>query len=301
MKLFTKSLLLIGVTLCVAPIFSIAHAQQSNNDARMLLQMQEMQAEIAALRDMVERQQYQLQRMQRKIQEAEQTAMRPSAVRPSTSEQSAMVGSEPQTSDGFPDPSSNTENQTLTDDEKWLVSRSGQVEANTSEQAADSTFSENAGDEGYYQAPQPNERRPSSANDVNTVVEEREITAPPLPQTATGSNYPPVEDREIGAAGSRTAQSPPSAQRADQIDTRPRALPLPPQTPSGAIDAQQIPTEPVIAIPGSRLPSSNPRANATVQALEPATNPRALPEQEYYQQGIALVRQNKLNDAIQMF
>jgi len=56
---------MVGVTLGVAPIFSSAWAQNGNQQATMLLEMQALRAEIAELRDMVERQQHELQLMQR--------------------------------------------------------------------------------------------------------------------------------------------------------------------------------------------------------------------------------------------
>jgi tol-pal system protein YbgF len=55
----------LGVALCVAPIFNSAVAQQGNNSTQLLLQVQSMRQEIAELRDMVERQQFQLKRLQK--------------------------------------------------------------------------------------------------------------------------------------------------------------------------------------------------------------------------------------------
>jgi tol-pal system protein YbgF len=55
----------VGVALCVAPIFNSAIAQQSNSSTELLLQVQSMRQEIAELRDMVERQQFQLKRLQK--------------------------------------------------------------------------------------------------------------------------------------------------------------------------------------------------------------------------------------------
>ena len=54
----------IGVALSVAPIFNYALAQQGNNATDLLLQVQSMRQEIAELRDMVERQQFGLKRLQ---------------------------------------------------------------------------------------------------------------------------------------------------------------------------------------------------------------------------------------------
>jgi len=54
----------VGVALCVAPFFSVALAQQGNTQTQLLLELQAMRQEIAELRDMVERQQYQLRKLQ---------------------------------------------------------------------------------------------------------------------------------------------------------------------------------------------------------------------------------------------
>ncbi len=61
----------VGVALSVAPIFNSALAQQGSSSTELLLQVQSMRQEIAELRDMVERQQFQLKRLQR---QAEATA-----------------------------------------------------------------------------------------------------------------------------------------------------------------------------------------------------------------------------------
>lgn len=56
----------IGVALLsAAPIFNYALAQQGSNSTQLLLQVQTMRQEVAELRDMVERQQFQLKRLQK--------------------------------------------------------------------------------------------------------------------------------------------------------------------------------------------------------------------------------------------
>ena len=65
MRISRKFVLIVGVTLGVAPIFSSAWAQDGNQQATMLLEIQALRAEIAELRDMVERQGHKLQLMQR--------------------------------------------------------------------------------------------------------------------------------------------------------------------------------------------------------------------------------------------
>ncbi len=57
----------IGVALCATPIFNSAHAQSTNNSAELVLQVQSMRSEIAELRDMVERQQFELNKFKRQV------------------------------------------------------------------------------------------------------------------------------------------------------------------------------------------------------------------------------------------
>jgi tol-pal system protein YbgF len=55
----------VGVALSVAPIFNYALAQQGDNSTQLLLQVQAMRQEIGELRDLIERQQFQLRRLQK--------------------------------------------------------------------------------------------------------------------------------------------------------------------------------------------------------------------------------------------
>jgi len=57
--------MMIGVALCVTPIFSMVSAQQGNSQAQMLFEMQALRQEISELRDMVERQQYEIRKLKR--------------------------------------------------------------------------------------------------------------------------------------------------------------------------------------------------------------------------------------------
>lgn len=295
MNLFVKFLLLIGATFCVAPIFSVVQAQQSGNEARMLLQMQDMQAEIAELRDMVERQQFQLQRMQRKFEQTEFNTTRPSDVSPNA--QPTIIGTVPQVASNLPQSTSVSDNDTLADDEKWLFNGATRAEAYPPEQTVDRSAPANA-DDNVYSVPPP-ELTPA---DAAGKIEDRDIVAPPLPQSGSNASYPPVEDRSIGAGNSPSKAVSPSTQRVDPVSTLPRIPPSAP-IPAGTIDARQIPSEPVIGVPDlSDTTSTDPQATERgSRLLRPAVGSSVIPEQEYYQQGVNLVKQSKFKDAIQMF
>jgi hypothetical protein len=82
MRTSLKFVVLVGVALSAAPIFSSVFAQQAGSGADLFLDMQGMRAEIAELRDMVERQQYQMEKLQRKL--GQQGGQSPSVAGPQT-------------------------------------------------------------------------------------------------------------------------------------------------------------------------------------------------------------------------
>jgi len=57
----------VGVALSVAPIFNYALAQQGNSATQLMLQVQTMRQEVGELRDLIDRQQFQLRRLQKQI------------------------------------------------------------------------------------------------------------------------------------------------------------------------------------------------------------------------------------------
>lgn len=337
MKIVGRFVFVIGVTLCVTPFFTSALAQQSgNSEARLYLDVQAMRAEIAELRDMVERQQYQLRLMERKL-EAASAATTPSlhsAPAPATGSTIGAVPSAGSTSvaPAAPEtsPMANVEPQ----------------QASAEPAAAEATRP--AVDDGFYrpydeQQPGPGDAANEEVSALETAgVEERVITAPPLSRAETGTGYPPVEDRSIGAPRTATVdttrQSAPvtqyPAQSAQPVQgavapatTAPGDLQQPPAIVSGQPE-QASGTAPVIAIPAPSAQTGSDTAQApgqvatgTVQAADQAvsqppavqqsvpsqapqqTVPQAvvLSEQEYYTQGFNLVKQSKFRDAIAVF
>ena len=69
-----KTAFMTGLTFCVIPFFVSAHAQTTNNQAQILFEMQAMREELAELRDMVERQQYDMRKVQAQLQSAQTAA-----------------------------------------------------------------------------------------------------------------------------------------------------------------------------------------------------------------------------------
>ena len=75
----SKIAFMAGMTLCVIPFFGSVHAQSSSSQAQVLFEMQELRQEIAQLRDMVERQQYELRKVKQELQTKSVTQSIPSA------------------------------------------------------------------------------------------------------------------------------------------------------------------------------------------------------------------------------
>jgi tol-pal system protein YbgF len=216
MRTSLKFVVLVGVALSAAPIFSSVFAQQSGSGADLFLEMQGMRAEIAELRDMVERQQYQMKKLQRKLDQPggqspsvtgqqtynnSQIQAPPSAIidgsAPQYIENSAASGSPSNYSDQTPFPASSTIN-----DAGSSVSYSGYTA--DSALAAPNDVNQNYIDPNdTYRSSEtgsvnPNARVfPSSEYPViNSIpVEERIIGATKL--AAPGVDFAPVIERKI--------------------------------------------------------------------------------------------------------
>lgn len=73
MKTVKISVFAIGVALSVTPFFNSARAQSTTDSAAILLELQALRSEIGDLRDMVERQQFELKRLKQKNAEQQPT------------------------------------------------------------------------------------------------------------------------------------------------------------------------------------------------------------------------------------
>lgn len=67
MKTVKLSVFAIGVALSVAPIFNSAVAQDRTGQASVMIELQTLRSEIAELRDLVERQQFEMQKLKRSL------------------------------------------------------------------------------------------------------------------------------------------------------------------------------------------------------------------------------------------
>ena len=72
MKKVNSIVFAIGVSLCGPPIFNSAHAQTSTDAATTLLEIQSLKDEIAGLRDLVERQQFEMRKLKQQVADQSQ-------------------------------------------------------------------------------------------------------------------------------------------------------------------------------------------------------------------------------------
>ncbi len=228
----TLRITVVGVALSVTPIFNSAHAQQNGGQANLIFEVQNLRQEIAELRDMVERQQFQMRKLQRQL------ASQPRSDEPQRGYDNRPVGNFP----GANTPNQGPLNQGSLDQSALNQgardqSTSGQstLGGNTSVQRGSGTIPpaqakpewEDVGINPEYQ-PVVQGGRPNAdtysdqangstpANGSNPAggavvdqaananygsregVEERVINAPPLDRNQAADNYPPVVDRSIG-------------------------------------------------------------------------------------------------------
>lgn len=170
----------VGVALSVAPIFNSAFAQQRNNQANLLLDVQSMRQEIAQLRDMVERQQFEMRKVKR-LQQEMQTALAASQAAPSLGSQQfdqvdgASSGLEPNPSASF----GNEQSQELTYQQQSSAGASG------------GNFVNEVASQAY-----PNTQE---ITQNGTIIEERVITAAPQnsDNTAEQEGVIPIVDRSF--------------------------------------------------------------------------------------------------------
>ncbi len=310
MRQIKIAFMMVGVALSVAPIFSVVSAQQGNTQAQMLLEMQALRQEISELRDMVERQQYQLRKLQR-------ASTGTPAVNPNTSYSAPAVGTGAQGSQG---------GQFGTVGEIGsLPSATGQSGALQGQVYQDSSAGQRTpGD--FYQPYTPDQVPSTTEQGSINGVEERVITAPRVSGPVT--DYPPVVDRSIGGSPSVPVEEFPVSEAAEggeavagqwrstapsttQYQNRPTQTT--PQVDRGSVNvpiAGTVPPGGVIAIPQVEQSNTQPQVSTPDQqvAVAPIEQPSetqaiqtSLSETDYYGQGFDLLKQSKYEQAATVF
>ncbi|MBX2838844.1 MAG: tol-pal system protein YbgF [Gammaproteobacteria bacterium] len=309
---------LIGVVLAVAPIFYATPVQaQSGQQANMVLELQQLRAEMAELRDLLERQQYQIRQLQR----GSGAAASPSRSEPSFSAppsqptynapaSGAPVGV-PEVTER-PAPAPGTENGSLvpySDGQQQAASANAGVPASPPAQ----------GEEEFY--------RPYEGD--RTIVDENpEVVSAARQARQANDTYPPVVDRSIGGqgdvnnAGGETApgsantwvsteppqvvnQAPVESANQAPATEAPRQVITPGQVAAQSnlpAPTPQAPSGGVIQIPSNTAPAA--QAPNVAQSAPAAVAPAAvavLSEDVLYQQGFDLLKQFKYDDAVDVF
>ena len=317
---FSKATLMIGITFCAIPFFGSAYAQTSGSQTQVLLEMQSMRQEIAELRDMVERQQYELRKMQRELQSSNTSSL--------------------------PRPVSNTiETVELNRDTVIGSNATNTVQPNFGvNQGIDTGLSNNA----------VTIVQPSQAS-VGAVTEVATSSVETVTETTSGRQYPPVVEIAVGQAKLAQTESELNVQQGVNVGAiDASAVPISPtgqsvtlptensvksqavqvvsntlptsnsqpvtqsvETVSGAtLESSQAPldikpietirSEPLVSIPNSVPTTSSSSIDSTsvltsATSLDPKSIVPVVSERDYYQQGFALLKESKHDEAVSIF
>ena len=326
-----------GVVLfSTAPLFSVTQAQQTSQ-TRTLLEIQQLRQEISELRDMIERQQYQIRKMQ-KAQSATgnnqagaqglpnqnysgQQYPSGSSIPPGTSsgtsiedpnsQYSGSVGNLPQASDSYPSGAA-VPNYSYGSESAGSQTIDSQRANTTNTQGQPNVV---GGVQPYPSASNSNGIDPNINPNVVNGVEERVITAPPTGSNTTGG-YPPVEERTVGgvpvdrsaatgttigtATGSATGATDLPSQQYDAYSQQqsPQAIPNRPLDRSaGGVIAVPPPSNTANT---ARDDGGNTGAFGGQQASSQGIS-STISETDYYNQGFGLMKQSKFEEAVSIF
>ncbi len=235
MKTVKLSVFVIGVALSAAPIFNSAFAQDRNGQTSVMIELQTLRTEIAELRDLVERQQFEMQKLKRSVAKQNQGLSQPeNGVRLQQYDNQSSLNPLPPT--GGIDSVSQTEpiRQASQDPNSYSVGTGSQVQGRPNNGVESDYYSArgNSSNENSSVVGQPSyqnesapandysqfERRPtdlsssevqaSEYNDASNglgdtsapQVVEREITAAPIESTDYSDNGPEIVERSISTA-----------------------------------------------------------------------------------------------------
>lgn len=272
--MYKKTLLKIGVAFISASIFSSVHAQ--SNDSRILLDIQAMRQEIEQLRDLVERQQYELSKLQRSQQSGSVSDNRAPAPQPSTNTYGGPSGS----SSTYGNPNVDNTNGTQAPRQNNGVGQNG--------------YQDNPNVVGSV----PIESYPGRNPDYQA--------NPATTSPRATDNGVPIEERVVGADNPNYRPSYNSHSDADFADFDPDFDPTAannrgatnPRYQDGGFQ-DQVPNSPTsgsVATPNGGLvavPNTPPANGSPIQA--------SLSEQDFYQQGFELLKKAEHEEAVQVF
>lgn len=304
---------LIGVAAIAAPIFYVQPVlAQTSQQGNLVLEMQQLRDEIAELRGMIERQQYEISQLKRA---SDTISSRPSSSATSASPSSGLYSSAlPSTSVVPPSETVGTASSV-----EGTVISSPQITNQLP--AADAN-------EQFYRA---------YDGDQEIVDENPEVVSAARQARQAADAYPPVVDRSLGGAAPQLT-SPPVVDRSiggsapviarQQTTSQPQLVS--PSVASAPIDAGVAVVAPVVNAPAQGAASQSlPTANNSIQTAPVLITPAdvaaggviqvptqneavatrstaaafapVLSEDEYYNQGFELLKQFKYSEAVNIF
>lgn len=280
MKTVNVSVFAIGVALCVAPFFNSARAQSTSNSAAVLLELQTLRSEIAELRDMVERQQFEL----KKLKQANSRQPRPQGVA-NGFPQGGVTSGQPYVSQG----SAEYPAQALP---QGGLPQGGQIPPQQYPSSTDITAEANSG-------VAPNTQVLN--NGVEVVDRSLDL---PVGQVSG----PEVVERSVG--------SDQAVNRYDQgstfPSTQPQAAPQadPRYTASNVPQTQSTGNRPVVSIPNANAPqgggwgvinAAEPLPTATSQPQASIESSAQFTEDQYYDRGFEFLKKSQYDEAVNVF
>lgn len=279
---------LIGVAVLSAPIF---YAQpvlaQNSQQGNLVLEVQQLREEIAELRGMIERQQYEI----RQLKQGKESTSR-SNTSPSVSPRSA--------------PASGTSTSNPAFDQAESIESNGSQSSDSRPQPSEPAPTRDSSEQ-FYRATQGDEQFPETNPEVVSAARQARQAAeayPPVVDRSLGGaaptlSSPPVVDRSFG--GRAPTEQQPSATQAAQTTTANSAAESTP------IDAGRPVTAPPTTRPEQADPSNEGGVIRIPSETQPAqlvvTRPAApvISEDEYYNQGFELLKQFKYPEAVNIF
>lgn len=281
----TKLIIAIGVALNATPIFysQSALAQGTTQQANIVIEIQQLRAEMAELRDMIERQQYQIKRLQQQTSNSNVGASAPApqvvadALRPapaSNVESTPAVGSTTVVSapDGVVAPQVQVIPPTQVQPTQVQQVQTSQPTVTVGDQTTAQQAPVNpasASQAASQSAPQTDAEfyRPYEAVDVVEVEIQNSEVASAAQQAA--DSYPPVVDRSIGGVDGAQVPAVPQ-QRAPVVDQS-----------VGQVQAtaqQSVPTNQAVSVPVEQARPVQVPASVSVGQDTPTAAPQAVPQ-----------------------
>lgn len=295
---------MVGVALCVIPFFTSVQAQSSSGQAQMLLEMQALRQEVAELRDMVERQQFALKKLQRQLQSKQPALVVPPV---SDGQQVIQLNSEPLL--GLP--SGETLDLTNANESVSVQGSVNDVGSPSSDVLDSSTVSGGV-----------EESKPKGGREY-----------PPVVEISIGGSTPSAN--ELGEAVVASSSLSNSVIDTQGVSSDERGLPVGDLLPSEdslpvegsllgegilqakdlgsgagqAVDStlseikpiETVSAQPIVAVPSVPQGGQVPTTTQQIAALDPASVVDVVSENDYYQRGFALLKESKHTEAVAVF